>query len=90
MKGVQWGTPSSRKTTEVSEVGERRMGVKRVNTTEENVGGIHSSFRVILSAGTRSLKPAGLRLVTDEPRKVDLMKNPKGHRRNFPSQMRGS
>jgi hypothetical protein len=71
-------------------VEERRGTVQRVNLTEEHLGGLRLSFRVILSARTRSLKPAGLRLVTNEPRKVDLMKNPKGHRRNFPAQMMGS
>jgi hypothetical protein len=76
-------------TTRVA-VEERRVAVQRGNLTEKHLGEIHLSFRVVLSARTRSLKPAGLRLVTNEPRKVDLMKSPKGHRRNFPAQMRGS
>jgi len=62
----------------------------RVDQTEETVAEARPSFRVILPAGTRSLKPAGLRLVTDEPRKVDLMKNPQGRRRHFPFQTRGN
>jgi hypothetical protein len=30
-----------------------------------------------------------LRLIADESRKVDLMKNPKGRRRHFPFQTKG-
>jgi hypothetical protein len=48
------------------------------------------SFRVILSPGTRSLKPEGLRLIADESKKVDLMKNPQGRKRHFPFQMKGN
>ena len=47
-------------------------------------------FRDILSAGTRPLKRAGLRFVTDEPMRADLKRKPRGHRRNCPSQNWGS
>jgi hypothetical protein len=47
-------------------------------------------FRDILSAGTRPLKRAGLRFVTDEPMRADLKRKPRGHRRNRPSQNWGS
>jgi hypothetical protein len=62
--------------------------MKRAPLTKGN--GWDRRFRDILSAGTRPLKRAGLRLVTDEPMRADLRKEPKGHRRNRPSQMRES
>jgi hypothetical protein len=48
----------------------------RLNEIEEIIAGANPSFRVILSVGTRSLKPIVWRLVADELRKVDLTKNP--------------
>jgi hypothetical protein len=50
------------------------------NIAKESVETGHPGFRVILSAGTRPLKQAKLGLVTHEPRRVDLRKEPRGHR----------
>jgi hypothetical protein len=69
---------------------EHWAGRKLVPLTNKRVCGEHSRFRDILSAGTRSLKRAGLRFVTDESMRADLRKEPRGHRRNRPSQMRES
>jgi len=58
--------------------------------TEERFGERLPSFRVILSAGTRPLKPTVLELATDGPMSAALRKKPRGHRRTFPLQMTAS
>jgi hypothetical protein len=50
------------------------------NAYEESVEARHPGFRVILSGGTRPLKHKELGLVTHEPRRVGLRKEPRGHR----------
>jgi len=62
--------------------------VPRIKQAEEDVAQACPSFRVILSAGTRPLKPAGLRLIAEESRKVDLKKNPMERRRHSRFQTR--
>jgi hypothetical protein len=56
-------------------------------TTAEGAGKRCLGFRVILSAGTRPLKHLVLELVTDEPRRAALRKEPREHRRDFLSQL---
>jgi hypothetical protein len=56
----------------------------------ESVAGRRPGFRAILSAGTRPLKHPVLELVTDEPRRAGLKKEPRGHRRDFLFQMTGN
>jgi hypothetical protein len=66
------------------------LRVERSLPAKEALAGRRPGFRVILSAGTRPLKHPMLELVTDEPRRAGLRKEPRGHRRDFLFPMMGN